>query len=220
MYINVNGVNLYYEVYGSGMPIILVHGNSETHQIFDVLIDKLKEDYKVYAVDSRCHGKSEKTKTISYDLMAEDMIEFIKKLKITKPIFYGISDGGIIGLLIAIKEPKLLSKLIVSGANLNPNGMSKSMLIVSKIGYFITRNKLFKMMIQEPNITIKDLEKIEVSTYILAGEKDVIKEEHTRLIAKNIKNSTLEIIPKENHSSYIVHSEKIYNIIKYIFSKK
>ena len=64
MYINVNGVNLYYEVYGSGMPIILVHGNSETHQIFDVLIDKLKEDYKVYAVDSRCHGKSEKTKTI------------------------------------------------------------------------------------------------------------------------------------------------------------
>ncbi len=220
MYINVNGVNLYYEVYGSGMPIILVHGNSETHQIFDVLIDKLKEDYKVYAVDSRCHGKSEKTKTISYDLMAEDMIEFIKKLKITKPIFYGFSDGGIIGLLIAIKEPKLLSKLIVSGANLNPNGMSKSMLIVSKIGYFITRNKLFKMMIQEPNITIKDLEKIEVSTYILAGEKDVIKEEHTRLIAKNIKNSTLEIIPKENHSSYIVHSEKIYNIIKYILSKK
>ena len=76
------------------------------------------------------------------------------------------------------------------------------------------------MMIQEPNITIKDLEKIEVSTYILAGEKDVIKEEHTRLIAKNIKNSTLEIIPKENHSSYIVHSEKIYNIIKYILSKK
>lgn len=214
MNINVNGINLYYEVYGKGTPIILVHGNSETHQIFDALINKLKDNYKVYAIDSRCHGKSEKTAIISYDLMAEDIIEFIKKLKINKPIFYGFSDGGIIGLLIAIKESQLLSKLIVSGANLNPKGISNFMFAIIKTGYFLTRNKLFKMMIKEPNITIKDLEKIGIPTYVLAGEKDIIKEEHTKLIAKNIKNSTLEIIPKENHSSYIVHNQKIYDIIK------
>lgn len=214
MNIEVNDIDIYYEVYGEGKPIILLHGNSETHEIFDRLIERLKNKYKVYAIDSRCHGKSEKTEEISYDLMAVDMIEFIKKLKIDKPIVYGFSDGGIIGLLVAIKQPKLLSKLIISGANLNPNGMSKSMLIISKIGYFITRNKLFKMMIKEPNISRKDLEKIEIPTYVLAGEKDVIMEEHTRLIAENIKNSKLEIIPKENHSSYVVHSEKIYDIIK------
>ena len=214
MNIEVNDIDIYYEVYGEGKPIILLHGNSETHEIFDRLIERLKNNYKVYAIDSRCHGKSEKTEEISYDLMAVDMIEFIKKLKIDKPIVYGFSDGGIIGLLVAIKQPKLLSKLIISGANLNPNGMSKSMLIISKIGYFITRNKLFKMMIKEPNISRKDLEKIEIPTYVLAGEKDVIMEEHTRLIAENIKNSKLEIIPKENHSSYVVHSEKIYDIIK------
>lgn len=214
MNIEVNDIDIYYEVYGEGKPIILLHGNSETHEIFDRLIERLENNYKVYAIDSRCHGKSEKTEEISYDLMSVDMIEFIKKLKIDKPIVYGFSDGGIVGLLVAIKQPKLLSKLIISGANLNPNGMSKSMLIISKIGYFITRNKLFKMMIKEPNISSKDLEKIEIPTYVLAGEKDVIMEEHTRLIAENIKNSKLEIIPKENHSSYIVHSEKIYNIIK------
>lgn len=219
MNINVNNINLYYEIYGKGTPIILVHGNGETHQIFDVLINKLKNNYTVYAVDSRCHGKSEKTEKISYDLMAEDMIYFIKKLKINKPIFYGFSDGGIIGLLIAIKEPKLLSKLIISGANLNPNGISKVILILSKIVYFVTRNKLVRMMVKEPNISIKDLEKINIPTYVLAGEKDVIKEDHTRLIAENIKNSTLEIVPKENHSSYIVHSEKIYNIIKKYIDK-
>lgn len=214
MNIEVNDIDIYYEVYGEGKPIILLHGNSETHEIFDRLIERLENNYKVYAIDSRCHGKSEKTEEISYDLMAVDMIEFIKKLKIDKPIVYGFSDGGIIGLLVAIKQPKLLSKLIISGANLNPNGMSKSMLIISKIGYFITRNKLFKMMIKEPNISRKDLEKIEIPTYVLAGEKDVIMEEHTRLIAENIKNSKLKIIPKENHSSYVVHSEKIYDIIK------
>ena len=214
MNIEVNDIDIYYEVYGEGKPIILLHGNSETHEIFDRLIERLKNNYKVYAIDSRCHGKSEKTEEISYDLMAVDMIEFIKKLKIDKPIVYGFSDGGIIGLLVAIKQPKLLSKLIISGANSNPNGMSRSMLIISKIGYFVTRNKLFKMMIKEPNISRKDLEKIEIPTYVLAGEKDVIMEEHTRLIAENIKNSKLEIIPKENHYSYVVHSEKIYDIIK------
>ena len=93
MIINVNNVKLYYEIYGQGKPIILVHGNSETHEIFDVLIENLKENYKVYALDSRCHGKSQNTNKISYDLMAEDMIEFIKKLNISKPVFYGFSDG-------------------------------------------------------------------------------------------------------------------------------
>jgi len=146
--------------------------------------------------------------------MTNDMIEFIKKLEIEKPILYGFSDGGIIGLLIAIKEPQLLSRLIVSGANLNPSGMSKTSLNFSKLGYFITRNNLFKMMIHEPNIQIEELKRITIPTHVLAGEKDVIKQEHTKLIADNIPNSTLEIIPNENHGSYIIYSDKIYEILK------
>lgn len=214
MKINVNNVNINYEVYGEGTPIILLHGNSENHLIFDKLIEKLKDNYKVYAIDSRCHGESEKTEYISYDLMTNDTIEFIKKLEIEKPILYGFSDGGIIGLLIAIKEPHLLSKLIISGANLNPNGMKRSMLFISKVCYFLTRNKLFKMMIKEPNISTDELMKIVTPTIVLAGEKDVILKEHTNLIANSIKRSVLEIIPNENHGSYIIHSDKIYDIIK------
>lgn len=214
MYINVNDVRLYYEICGEGEPIILVHGNSETHDIFDVLINKLKDKYKVYAIDSRCHGRSEMTEKISYDLMRDDMIAFIKELQIEKPIFYGFSDGGIIGLLIAIKEPNLLSKLIISGANLYPKGLTPFTLFMCKFGYFLTRDKLFKMMINEPNILPQELHKIIIPTYVLAGKKDAIREKHTRLIADNIKGSTLEIIPNENHGSYIVHSEKIYEIIK------
>ena len=63
-------------------------------------------------------------------------------------------------------------------------------------------------------IPIEDLQKITIPVHVLAGEKDVIKLEHTKLIADNIKNSTLEIIKNENHGSYIVHSEKLYEIIK------
>lgn len=214
MNINVNDVNIFYEEYGKGQPIILLHGNSETHEIFDKLIEQLKENYKIYAIDSRCHGKSENTNEISYDLMSDDIISFIKVLKIEKPILYGFSDGGIIGILVAIKEPDILSKLIVSGANINPDGMKKTMLIISKIVYFVTKNKLFRMMVKEPNIFIEELNKIKVPTIVIAGQKDVIKREHTEMIAKNIPNSILDIIPNENHGSYIIHSEKLINILK------
>ena len=110
MKVFVNNVNLYYETFGEGQPIILLHGNQETHEIFDKLIDKLKDNYKVYAIDSRCHGKSENTKEISYNLMSDDIIEFIKKLNIDKPILYGFSDGGIIRVTNCYKETRYIIK--------------------------------------------------------------------------------------------------------------
>ena len=214
MKIKVNNIELYYEKYGTGKPIILIHGNQESHEIFDKLIEKLKSNYEVFAIDSRCHGQSENPKEISYNLMCDDIIEFIKELNIERPILYGFSDGGIIGLLVAIKEPELLSNLIISGANISPDVFTTFDLLLTKLFYFFTRSKYIKIMLDEPNIPIEDLQKITVPVHILAGEKDVIKLEHTKLIADNIKNSTLEIIKNENHGSYIVHSEKLYEIIK------
>jgi len=214
MEIQVNNVRLYYEEYGSGQPIILLHGNQETHEIFDKLINKLKDNYKVYAIDSRCHGKSENPKEISYNLMCDDIIDFIKNLNIKKPILYGFSDGGIIGLLIAIKETNLLSNLIISGANITPDVFTFFDNLITKIFYFFTRSKYIKMMLDEPNIPLEDLHKIIIPVHVLAGEKDVIKYEHTKLIADNISNSTIEIIKGEKHGSYIIHSNKIYEIIK------
>lgn len=214
MNIKVNDIELYYEKYGTGTPIILIHGNQETHEIFDKLIERLKGNYEIYAIDSRCHGKSENSKEISYNLMSDDIIQFIKKLNIKKPILYGFSDGGIVGIFVAIKEPDLLSKLIISGENITPEVFTVFDLVLTKIIYFFTRSKYIKMMIDEPNIPIGDLQKITIPVHVLAGEKDVIKLEHTKLIANNIQNSTLEIIKDENHGSYIIHSEKLYEIIK------
>lgn len=214
MKIFVNNVNLYYETHGEGQPIILLHGNSQTHEIFDKLIDELKKQYTVYAIDTRCHGKSDNIKEISYSLMRDDVIEFIKKLNIEKPILYGFSDGGIVGILIAIKEKELLSKLIVSGANVNPDGIKKKYYLFTKLVSFITRNKLFKMMLNEPNISKKELNEIKTPTVVLAGERDCINFEHTKFIADNIKNSKLEIIKNETHGSYIINSEKLYKIMK------
>lgn len=219
MLVKVNNININYEVCGQGSPIILLHGNQETHEIFDKLIEKMQVNYTVYALDSRCHGKSDNPDKISYNLMAEDTIAFIKKLKISKPILYGFSDGGIVGLLIAIKEPDILSNLIISGANITPDATTKLDTILTKLFYFFTKNKLIKMMLDEPNIPLEDLQRITIPVHVLAGEKDVIRLNHTKLIADNIKNSTLEIVKGENHGSYIIHSDKVYGIIKKYLEK-
>lgn len=214
MEVSVNSVKLYYEIYGEGKPIILLHGNRQNHEIFDVLIDDLKKDFKVYAIDSRCHGKSEWSDDVSYDILATDVIEFIKKCNIEKPILYGFSDGGIIGLLVAIKEPNILSELIASGPNLFPKGFKKYWIWYSRLGYLFTRNRLFEMMYKEPDISLEQLSKITVPTHIIVGEKDIVLEKHTEMLADNINGATLEIVKGESHGSYINHSDKIYKILK------
>jgi len=212
--INVRGIELYYKVSGNGPPVILLHGNSQDHTIFHVLIEKLSPDYTVYALDSRDHGKSSKVKRLDYMEKMEDVVEFMSILEIKKPILYGFSDGGIIGLLLAIYHPDLLSKLIISGANTNPDGIKRINLLLLKILYFFTRNKKIYLMITEPDISESDLNTISVPTLILAGHNDFIKEEHTKALAENIRDSKLQILEGESHASYVVGSSKIYNIIK------
>lgn len=213
MFVKVNKIDLFYEKTGQGEPIILLHGNGESHEIFDILIDQLSNQYTVYAIDSRDHGQSSKVNKLNYVTMMEDVASFIQKLGLKKPILYGFSDGGILGLLLAIHYPNMLSKLIISGANLTPNGVNTKCLIMTIKDYLLTKNKKIKMMLTEPNIKKTDLEKIIIPTLVLAGSKDLIKEKHTRLIAKHIPNSTLKIVNGEDHGSYIVHSEKLYPIL-------
>lgn len=214
MKLEVNGVRLYYEKKGKGSPLLLLHGNGESHKIFDRITDRLSEEYTVYAIDSRCHGQSSKLCRITYDLMAEDIIAFIHLLHLEKPVLYGFSDGGITGLLIAMKAPGLLSSLLVSGANIFPEGLEDKELKSMKRIYFFTRQKLYGLMIKEPQIKPEELEKIEIPVHLFAGEYDVIKREHTELIASHLKHGTLDIMEKENHSSYIVHNPDLYDLLK------
>jgi pimeloyl-ACP methyl ester carboxylesterase len=207
-------VTLYYEKTGKGRPIILLHGNGESHKIFDKLIPQLSESHTVYAIDSRGHGKSTRVKTLDYNIMAEDTVEFIRMLNIEKPVLYGFSDGGILGLIIAYKYPELLSKLIISGANIHPDGLKITYVKLFRLIYLITRSSKYLLMLTQPNISDEDLSRIRTQTYVLAGSNDMIEEEHTRHISECIPKSTVKILEGENHMSYVIHSPKLYGIIK------
>ena len=219
MYIEVNGITLFYEGSGSGPAILLVHGNEEDHRIFDETAELLKKDYRVYALDSRDHGKSTRVKTLGYDEMAEDVAEFVRKMKLEKPYFCGFSDGGIIGILAAIRYPELISKLVLCGANAYPQGLKWYWFKLFALLETLSHDHKLRMLLKEPRITPKELESISIPALILAGEGDMIRESHTRYLASKIKGSSLRILPGEGHGSYIVHSRKLYYFMRKFLEK-
>ena len=218
--ININNLNLYYEVVGEGKPLVMVHGNGEDHKIFDKAVSLLKDRFTCYLIDSRGHGKSEKVKEFHYADMADDIYKFISSLNLKDVSYYGFSDGGIIGLLLAINHGEVLERMIISGANTSPQMIKPRLIKVFKFINRIHYNPLFALMLNEPDIKKEDLEKINIPVLVLAGDKDLVLEEDTRFIARNIPYATLKILKGESHTSYIVHSEKIaYEILNYCVSQ-
>jgi len=209
MYIKVNQVNLYYEVIGKGKPLIMIHGNGEDHEIFYELAKSLEKQYTIYLIDSRNHGKSQKNVDISFDLMAEDIIAFCDKLMLDKIYFLGFSDGGIIGLKIAVKRPYLVHEMILCGPNYKPSGIKKTTYKEIKEAYKNNNSPLLKLMISEPKFRKKQLKNIKAKIIIIVGENDVIKQSHIIKLSRLIKGSKYYILEKETHDSYIMHSDQL-----------
>ena len=212
MWINVNGIKMYYEMHGSGRPLIMLHGNSEDHTIFYDSRVLLSKHFTVYTMDSRGHGHSTRVEELHYCDMADDMIAFMDQLDLRDVIFYGFSDGGIIGLLAAMRCDRI-GMLITSGANLTPAGVMAPFRLIAKAAYAVTKDPKMKLMLDEPNISTDELAQIKVPTVVMAGEKDLVLGKETAKIAMAIPGAKLRIIPGEGHGSYIVHKSRIADII-------
>ena len=214
MYIDINNVKLYYDVVGTGSPLILIHGNGESHEIFDEAVKLLSEHFTCYLLDSRGHGQSQKVSEYHYADMAEDVYQFIQALSLQNITFYGFSDGGIIGLLLASRYPDLFGRMIISGANTSPAAISGWVEeAFQNWRQIMKKSALFKLMMTEPDITREQLAAIQIPTLVLAGSEDVIDEADTRFIAESIPGAALRILPGEDHDSYIVGSTKVAELI-------
>lgn len=213
MYINIENKAIFYEKIGEGPALVMVHGNGEDHTIFKEATKILHKYFTVYLIDSPGHGKSDPEDSFSYEDMAEKIYQLLITLDVKDPYYFGFSDGGIIGLLIAINHKDYLKQLIISGANTDPSGAKDWVLNLFKVIYFFTKKETFKLMLTQPQISEEQLKSIITPTVVLAGSKDVVKESHTKMIAQTIPNSTLEILQGEDHGSYIIKSDKIAHLI-------
>lgn len=200
-------IALYYQEKGNKEPFILLHGNGQNGSYFKNQIDYFSNRYRVIALDTRGHGRSPRgTKPFTIEQFSCDLYGFMEELEISEAIILGFSDGANIAMKFAIKYPNKVKALILNGGNLNPKGVKKSTQIPIEIGYKIARRfasksidakknaEMLGLMVNEPNIEPNELSKITAPTLVICGKNDMIKESHTKEIAKNIPNARLSII--------------------------
>ncbi len=196
---------------GEGIPIILLHGNGESCDYFQGQIDEFSKQYHVYAIDTRGHGKTPRgDKPFTIRQFADDLLGFMNVHQIEKAHLLGFSDGGNIAMVFAIQYPDRVDRLILNGANLSADGVKRTTQFPIEIGYKIAKKfseksdsaklnaEMLGLMVNEPNVKPEGLTGIQAKTLVIAGTRDMIKEEHTRLIAASIPNANLVFI-KGNH---------------------
>lgn len=209
-YAEVNGVNIYYEIYGKGDPLLLLHGAGQSIGDYINQIHEFAQNFKVIAIDSRGRGNSSDNKdTLTYVNQAKDVKGLMDVLKLDSVDIVGWSDGGIIGIILAKDYPERIKKLVAMGANIFPDGLLDERLeshrqklkeMKSKgtdsqsINY-----KLYNLLSNYPQIDFPDLKQIKAPTLVVAGDHDVIKDEHTVKIFQSIPNAHLAILPGTTH---------------------
>ena len=206
-YFNNKGVKVYYEIYGEGKPLVILHGNGGSIRGRASFIAEFSKKYKVIGIDNRCHGKTDcPAGYLTYDQMAEDVNQLLAYLKIDSALVWGHSDGGVIGLILAINHPEKVKKLLASGANLRPDSTAVDAGIFPLLDMIgkqaqgdSIHTKQYRLLVDQPHIPDSDLKKIKSDVLIMAGDRDVIRNEHTLEIFNNIPGALLCILPGTTH---------------------
>lgn len=222
----VNGIKMYYEIYGEGKPLLLIHGGGSTIQSnFGQVIPMLAKNRKVIAVELQAHGRtSDRGKDSSFEQDADDVADLLENLKIDKADFFGFSNGGTTTIQIALRHPEIVDKIILGSALCKRNGvpaqfwdfmkqanlanmpqeLKDAYLAVTPNpeGLQIMHDRDAKRMVNFKDIPDAQIKSIKARTLIIIGDKDIITPEHAIEMHRLIAGSELAIIPGV-HGEYI-----------------
>ncbi len=226
-YADIRGIKMYYEVYGSGEPLLFIHPNGGSINKFKPQVNFFAGKYKLILVDSRAHGKSVDTRdSLTYEMMADDLNDLLNLLKIDSCNVIGWSDGGINALLLAMRHPKKVKKLVSTGANLWPDSTALDPWVFKDIlnsynkvsaepvsAASVNKKKTLRLMLQEPHIALNDLSKISCPSLIVGGDHDAILPLHTLLIAQAIPKSYLWIVPNSGHATLVRYKNDFNKVV-------
>ena len=192
---------------GEGKPLILLHGNGEDCSYFEHQIARFSETFRVIAVDTRGHGRSPRgSAPFSIRQFACDLAAFMDARGIERASLLGFSDGGNIALAFALVHPERVERLVLNGANLDASGVKRSVQLPIELGFRIAslfarwsaqarRNaETLGLMVNDPNIDPVELSRLAAPVLVIAGTNDMIKESHTRLIARSLPNAQLSLV--------------------------
>lgn len=230
-FVTLRGFNMYYETYGAGAPLLFIHGNGGSIKDFSNQLPVFARSYKVIAADSRAQGKSiDSGDSLSYEMMADDLSALLDALHLDSCYVVGWSDGGINGLLLAMRHRDKVKKLAVTGANLWPDTSAVDPFVYDWAMHYndtlahLPQNakvkndrKLAHLLSYEPHISVEGLHTIQCPTLVIGGDHDVILPRHTMLIAQAIPKSYLWILPNSGHSTPIIYKDLFNQVVGNFF---
>lgn len=225
-YASVNGIRMYYELHGSGPPLLLLHGGLGNGSAFSKQVPGLKGAHRLIVPDCRAQGRTtDRPGELTFHGMAEDMVALLDRLHLKQVDIMGWSDGGVIGLDLAIHHPDRVGHLVTFGANFSPDGLNPPDLAWGQTAtpeslgaetrtawralnpqpdhYEEAIAKILTMWRTLPRFTPAELGSIRAKTLICAGEHDVVRPEHTAALARAIPGAQSWIVPGASHSAMI-----------------
>ena len=228
-YHQINGVKIWYAIFGRGEPVILLHGGLMNSNYWGKQAPVLAKFYQVIVMDSRGQGRSSRdAQPFSYALMASDVIGLMDYLKIQRAAIVGWSDGAIIGLVMAMHYPERVTRLFAFGANSDPGGVREDVgenpllkesvarrekeyqqLSTTPNQFNSVRDQIREMQRTQPDFTAQQLRSITVPTWIVDGDHDeAIKRENTLFLADQIPGAGLLLQPGVSHFAFLQDPEQ------------
>lgn len=236
-YVDSGDVSLYYEVHGQGPTLVLLHGGLTSMRVFFGQLPTLSKNHRVVSIDLRGQGRSSLgEQPFTYRLLAQDVLAVLDALKLSSVDLVGWSDGGIIGLMIALEQPSRVNHLVTIGANFHPDGLTNETMqriensepssesFMTRLLYRLQSpqpqrweelwQRVNLLWLTRPTLTTDDLEKISIPTLVIVGEKDSVALDHAEEMALAMGDARLIVVPKAGHSLLTQYPDLILETIE------
>jgi pimeloyl-ACP methyl ester carboxylesterase len=222
----VNGLKMYYEIHGSGRPLVLLHGGGSTiESTFGRILLELSKTHQVIAVELQSHGHTpDIDRPLSFEQDADDVATLLKQLRVQKADFMGFSNGATTILQIAIRHPKLVNKLVLASATYKREGMQPGffegfqhatlgMMPQPLQEAYLKANpdpkglqKMFERDVARmeafKDMSEAEIRSIEAPAFVINGDTDVVRPEHALSLFRLLPRAQLAILPG-GHGDYI-----------------
>ncbi len=233
-YVVLDGVRTWYEEHGDGDPLVLLHpgGAGVDARAFGPNLGPLAAQFRVYTPERRAHGRTpDVAGRITFDAMAQDTIAFMETVVGRRAHVVGSSDGAIVGLLVALRRPDLIDRLVlVAGVfhfngwhpqvidpdNVPPEFLARLYEEISPDGaghYQVVVDKLARMHSEEPNLEADDLGEVGSRTLVMVGDDDEVRLEHALAMYRGIPDAELMVVPGTSHGLLVEKPDLCNHVI-------
>lgn len=223
--------NLYYQMGGEGAPLLFIHGNGEDSDIFSAQYEDFQPMYTVIAMDTRGHGRSDLgVETLTFKQIASDILVLLDELAIDKITIIGYSDGGNIGLYLATHSPERVQSVITMGSNYEVDAIEAITYqeILDHREHLLQQGQneevkkqlnIVNLMLDELDLSEDNLKELQVPVLVMAGEFDLIKQDHTEKMANLIPNGEIFLVPEGGHDFFITDPRSFREAVTLFFGK-